>query len=308
MKTFKHKSNGSTMTYKDGCMKIENLVIEGEPNLDYWEEVVDKEYEILSFILRDIIYYVDYKAFANLCSNPKYSSNFSLNFALKNDYNIHSVKRLSDGEVFTLGDKVQYRNEDTMHGIITNFEEIGNEMIVFYGNQTSKLSNVKLVKTPLYISTDGYEMYEDDIYYVPQRNLTGFYSLPMQFKVSVSSKFEDTNVKRFAKKENAEEFIRKENSYTTVEGNRIREGQVFYIYNDVKFKCEETSYGHFKNEKYNGKRFKTKEEVEQIILMNKPCLSLNDLLSVWGTCNTTDVYASSPMFQNFKDLAVKKIK
>ena len=31
------------MTYKDGCMKIENLVIEGEPNLDYWEEVFEKE-------------------------------------------------------------------------------------------------------------------------------------------------------------------------------------------------------------------------------------------------------------------------
>ena len=46
MTTFKHKTNGSIMTYKDGCMKIDNLVIEGTPNLDYWEEVFEKE-EIL---------------------------------------------------------------------------------------------------------------------------------------------------------------------------------------------------------------------------------------------------------------------
>ena len=45
MKKYKHKTNGSNMTYKDGCMRIENLVIEGEPNLDYWEEV--KEHSIM---------------------------------------------------------------------------------------------------------------------------------------------------------------------------------------------------------------------------------------------------------------------
>tara|TARA_R110000782_G_scaffold261523_1_gene353218 strand:- start:157 stop:450 length:294 start_codon:yes stop_codon:yes gene_type:complete len=41
MKTYKHKNNGSTMTYKEGCMRVENLVIEGEPDLDYWEEIVE---------------------------------------------------------------------------------------------------------------------------------------------------------------------------------------------------------------------------------------------------------------------------
>lgn len=194
MKTFKHKSNGSTMTYKDGCMKIENLVIEGEPNLDYWEEVVEK--------------------------------------------------------------------------------------------------------IPLLISEDGYDIFEGD----------GVFILNFEYKVVTYIPFCPNlpllgNYRVFKNLDNLNKYI----SYTTAEGNIIREGQVFYIYNDVKSKCEETSYGHFKNEKYNGKRFKTKEEVEQIILMNKPCLSLNDLLSVWGTCNTEEMYALSPLFSNFKKLANEKI-
>lgn len=36
---YKHKNSGSLMVYKDGCMKIDNLVIEGHPNMEYWEEI-----------------------------------------------------------------------------------------------------------------------------------------------------------------------------------------------------------------------------------------------------------------------------
>lgn len=39
MKTFKHKINGQIMTYKDGCMMIDRCVVEGEPDLNYWEEI-----------------------------------------------------------------------------------------------------------------------------------------------------------------------------------------------------------------------------------------------------------------------------
>ena len=53
--------------------------------------------------------------------------------------------------------------------------------------------------------------------------------------------------------------------------------------------------------------FSTKELAEEYILMNKPLLSLNDLLSVWGSEKDFDVYKESPMFQNFKNLAKTKL-
>lgn len=272
MKTFKHKNNGSTMTYKDGCMKIENLVIEGIPNLNYWEEVVKKEWEILSFINdRGVILYFEGEKCVRKSNGTSVVFVKDKTTVIQNGFSkIHSVKRLLDGEVFTLGDICHPLDYTDFKSSITKiFLLVSDKMRVKSNSYDLGINDLTKVKTPLCISTDGYEMYEDDIYYTPQRNLIGFYNLFMQFKVSTSSNFEDKNVKRFTKKENVEEFIRKEN--------------------------------------YNGKRFKTKEEVEQIILMNKPCLSLNDLLSVWGTCNTKEMYALSPLFSNFKKLANEKI-
>lgn len=53
--------------------------------------------------------------------------------------------------------------------------------------------------------------------------------------------------------------------------------------------------------------FAKRENAEEYILMNKPILSLNDLLSVWGFSDEFDVYKSSPLFQNFKNLAKTKL-
>ena len=53
--------------------------------------------------------------------------------------------------------------------------------------------------------------------------------------------------------------------------------------------------------------FAKKENAEEYILMNKPLLSLNDLLSVWGSEKDFDAYKESPMFQNFKNLAKTKL-
>ena len=53
--------------------------------------------------------------------------------------------------------------------------------------------------------------------------------------------------------------------------------------------------------------FAKKEAAEEYTLMNKPLLSLNDLLSVWGSDVDIERYKESPLFKNFKDLASGKI-
>ena len=206
MKTFKHKTNGSTMTYKDGCMKIENLVIEGTPNLDYWEEVFEKE-EIL--------------------------------LKTEDGFNI-------------------FEGEDYFFFWADDKPAIGQQPYKLYNHKAEKL--------------EEYEIWAEDARF-------------------------------FGKRENAEKVL----SYTTAEGDLIKEGQEFYVYDNLNFKCLETTYGHFKNEKYNGRRFKTKGEVEQLILMSKPCLSLKELLSVWGETNTLEVYCNSPLFNKFKNLVNEKL-
>ena len=55
------------------------------------------------------------------------------------------------------------------------------------------------------------------------------------------------------------------------------------------------------------KYFSTRDKAKEHILLNKPLLSLNDLLSVWGSTNEMDVYEKSPLFQNFKNLAKTKL-
>ena len=52
---------------------------------------------------------------------------------------------------------------------------------------------------------------------------------------------------------------------------------------------------------------KLEELVEEYTLMNKPLLSLNDLLSVWSSDVDIERYKESPLFKNFKDLASGKI-
>ena len=73
---------------------LENDWIENYP--EFWQEVVEKDYEILSFKLP-----------GNNIVDLKYARN-NLKFMLKNSsvYQIYSVKRLSDDEIFTIGDKV----------------------------------------------------------------------------------------------------------------------------------------------------------------------------------------------------------
>ena len=43
MKTFKHRTSGQIITYKDGCIRIDRSVIHTgeEPSSEYWEEVFD---------------------------------------------------------------------------------------------------------------------------------------------------------------------------------------------------------------------------------------------------------------------------
>ena len=61
MKKFKHRKTGEIATYKDGILKSSGFAIEigVEPSKEFWELIVEKDYEILSLIEDEFIYPCD---------------------------------------------------------------------------------------------------------------------------------------------------------------------------------------------------------------------------------------------------------
>lgn len=175
---------------------------------EFWQEVVEKDYEILSFIY---INRIDTKRENGLfgLEVPKRDyqkkGNYSENSYSNDCWNIYSVKRLSDGEVFTIGDKVK-----CWDGIKTIFDiylhpSSKHELRFWMKNQIGcklsgyTLDHIQKSKQPLFKTEDGVDIYEGDEYYY----VDGYYLL----RKSISSKTLFTDKRSFSTKEKAEEYI-----------------------------------------------------------------------------------------------------
>jgi hypothetical protein len=115
---------------------------------EFWEEVIKKDYEILSLINDANVVIGPEGIF-----NPEYYTNSGL-------WKIHSVKRLSDGEVFTVGDKCE-------GGIIKGFKQVNNNcpLSAVYDKDWFShdyVTTLKKPKTPLFTTEDGVEVFEGD--------------------------------------------------------------------------------------------------------------------------------------------------
>lgn len=160
--------------------KSSNLLYtkEVENHPEFWEKVEEKDYEILSFIR---IGSMDYGGAIFSLQNGLYSAGtmdnkLSLIYCLKEGFNIHSVKRLSDGEVFSINDNAQTKSKnphtimsfyikqkhlsrgeaDGIDRIWVNWEED-------YGGNW--LENIEKIKEPMFKTEDGVDIYEGDAYY-----------------------------------------------------------------------------------------------------------------------------------------------
>lgn len=159
---------------------------------EYWEEIIEKQYEIL-------------KMYGGLAGAEPHEEHFNCkHFAC----DIHSVKRLSDGEVFTVGDKLQY---STFVHTIESFKIIDN--ILYYTTNSGKdmWSNFKTwtkSKQPLFITEDLVEIYIGDTIY--GACLTGIQPDEQIRKLTIRPLHIGglpTNRKWFSTKEAAEEYI-----------------------------------------------------------------------------------------------------
>jgi hypothetical protein len=179
---------------------------------EFWQEVIEKDYEIVSLICLD-------QPLFNV-TNQECVDNL-----LNSGFKIHSVRRLSDGEIFSIHDKIIFVEIQ----IIISFEIQESKIRVNYKRDTDEqkywnyLNNIKKLKQPLFTTEDGVEMFKGDKYYsVGIKNVKYLWHI-------------------------AGPYINPE--VTNPTGDLIH--------------------------------FSTKEAAEKYVLMNKPCLSIKDVQSIY---------------------------
>jgi len=101
----------------------------------------------------EILLYNHLSAILNTDPNVKYEDKVT----------VKDVKRLSDGEIFKVGDL-------TNKGVITKFEENNNHLSVIVGDQKTLLRTLYKIEKPL----EKYELLKFDAMDEPKRNLTVF--------------------------------------------------------------------------------------------------------------------------------------
>lgn len=183
---------------------------------EFWEKVEDKDYEILSY--EDNFGNVFSKK-GDLFTNDKltYGPQYCLEY-----FKIYSIKRLSDGEIFSFGDKLVVNSYMAGRKYITIDSIYYNEhkQLSFRTNVTPPpctfvfgLSdiNCKRYKEPLFITEDGKEITEGDKYWyvvVHDRGIISFAWEPMLHICDWSNPFKPPLGKfQFSTKEAAERWV-----------------------------------------------------------------------------------------------------
>lgn len=195
---------------------------------EYWEKVVEKDYEVLSLtftysckIKEDI---------ANLQGNGKYAiagymeyderctRGSELNACLKSGWKINSVKRLSDGEIFGIGDSCNPLGCNNP-GKIDKFEFIQNDKLRIQGKNDNgrcwylSLSTIEKSKTPLFTTEDGVAKFDGDMCYYITPNLIsigyGEVVAGSEFKMALA-RFHDQYKAKVWVEENKPQFSKKD--------------------------------------------------------------------------------------------------
>jgi len=165
---------------------------------EYWEEVVEKDFEVLSFLHNSTI--------LSVVNNQPFKGKLLKDNLDK--FTINSIKRLSDGEIFSLGDKVIISKLKHDGSFIIDefyFDCNGEKLLCngkFAGNGHVSINKIEKAKTPLLITEDGIEIFEHvNLFYIQDSIICSCYS-DLGF-------YHDNreNTKFFSSKKKAEEYF-----------------------------------------------------------------------------------------------------
>jgi hypothetical protein len=232
-----------------------------ENNPEYWEEVIEKDYQVL--ISRVV---------------PQ---------------EILSVKRLSDGEVFTVGDliKTPYTDCTPIIGFNTKYST---EYFIEVPTGFTRLLSLEKAKQPIFLTHDGKDIFpEDTVWYVNKENLYYDY-----IKAYPEVKFNSEIRAYFLTEEAAEEYISKNKVlFITEDGVGITYGdEVWWITgNNIIHNVNRWTGGNqcYESNKY----FSTKEAAQYHVIVNAKVLSIEEF---WK-------FVSKPGSNLIKQKALKRL-
>ena len=206
---------------------------------EFWKEVIEKNYKIIILKQHD----------GRLSIMTGHGEEYITALLNTHGVTIYSVERLSDGKVFTIGDKVQ----DSLTDELTNYaiQEItyfypGEKIICQAKSGTTMPLNTIRHTSFLFKTEDGVNISEGDDYWVYDYGVL----------------------------KNTNSEIHKVN------------------------RASQTHTGNGVNRKY----FSTKEKAEEYIIMNKPCLSINDI-----TYGLNKSYVNNEMMEELIEKAKQKL-
>jgi hypothetical protein len=246
--------------------------VENQP--EYWEEVIEKDYEITSYVAKD--------CYGIIVPGSQYPDSPC---KLPKDYwKIHSVKRLSDGEVFTVGDLItgqSYTDARIIEKIKIRYN--GSIELEQKHGDTKLVYATKAKKQPIFLTHDGKDIFTEDIvWYVNKENFYYDY-----IKVYPEVKFNSEIRAYFLTREAAEDYIeRNKVLFTTEDGVEIKKDEIVYVVDGRLTSIDMIS--NFKPENYpTMKAFSTSKAAEDYLIENKYALSIKDFWEFvcWGGSN-----------------------
>jgi hypothetical protein len=208
MKQYKHKqtgniwqksANGKTYTSTNfQSYRIPSAIVE---NSQDWEEIVEKNYEIISIRSSGGKIWKKSKDSDFIFFDPNGSAWVYLN-NFEENCGIYSVKRLSDGEIFTIGDLVDFNSFGKKELLINYIEKNAtNDEIGLYDLKGYKtcLSVAKKSKQLLFTSEDGKEIfYGDTIYPVTD---------DFELLITTHASETDIGIRCFSTQDKANEYV-----------------------------------------------------------------------------------------------------
>ncbi len=161
------------------------------------KDIPKREWEIESYIDPTVITDIPLENVIWKCSNVAFYR------AQVYQYPIHSVKRLSDNVVFTLGDGFELKHFKVHPFKITDFYTAGKDMFINNGKGGWNIMNIEKVKPKeaLFTTSDGVEIFENDSFW----QITEDFILVYIYRVQ---KFWDNNYfKTFSTLEKAKVYV-----------------------------------------------------------------------------------------------------
>jgi len=252
---------------------------------EFWEEVFEQNYEIVARKIRSGAIVEYEKGIAVRRSDGLgVEGTVSLEFALQNIYcsrgtSLHSVKRLSDGEVFTVGDCF---DAGLGSRTITSIW-VDKEGVLGFNHEHGRISNTKgtgvfhkakKLQPALFTTEDGVEIRKGDKIYIITEIVK---DQIMGLILDEWRPYE--GAKSFSTKEAAQKYVDSQKVlFTTEDGVEIRKGDRYYFVDvnssSVSFETAHVWSGGYLERKY----FSTYEKAERYLMRHKPCLSLDDVL------------------------------